>query len=82
MPTNFEPNTNPNQNKLDLWKYYRKGVVIVCPHQQFDREIFRNHFKCKCGANNLKTRGWDAAVICDISASKYMIEYTLLNIIT
>ena len=71
MPTNFEPNTNPNQNKLDLWKYYRKGVVIVCPHQQFDREIFRNHFKCKCGANNLKTSGWDVAVICDIiSASK------------
>ena len=43
MPTHFEPNTNPNVNKLQLYKYYRKGVVAVSPHQQFDIAIFKSH---------------------------------------
>ena len=81
MPTHFEPNTNPNVNKLQLYKnIIVKVVVAVCPHQQFDIAIFKSHFKCKCGTNNLRLKGWNshAAVICDISASKYMIEYRYL----
>ena len=69
MPIHFEPNSNPNENKSDLSKYYRKGVVVVCPHQQFDIGIFNDQFKCKCGTRNLRPKRWSkASVMCDISA--------------